>query len=122
MRNYLREFVLSRPKLDLAPHMRSFVLTKTWSRTYEHEEFFIDVFFSGNRYGAVIYGQLLGQPFDVTQRAKMILMHTTNEESLEELRPDTKGQFKFIMEESGNYQLLLDLDGNVAGVETIEVK
>jgi len=52
----------------------------------------------------------------------VILIHTSDEELLEEARVDKNGRFRFVMKDPGNYQLLMDSQGDVSGIETIAVK
>ena len=105
-----------------APHVRSFVLTRTWSQLYRYPGFFIDLNYSGNRFGAVIQGKLLIQSYNSQTAYSMILMHTTQEMLMSELKFKVDGPFRFAMHVPGEYQLVVDTGEEVIEIDVFHVK
>ncbi len=122
MLQLFKKFKPVKPDAPQTSHMRSFVLTRTWSRLYRHPGFFIDLDYSGNRYGAVIMGKLLIQSYGTKTAYSMILMHTTQEMVMSELKFKMDGPFRFSMNMPGEYQLVVDTGEEVIEIDIFSVK
>ncbi|MCA9836858.1 MAG: hypothetical protein KC422_08085 [Trueperaceae bacterium] len=118
---FLRKWKPARAKKLKTSHVRSFVLTRTWSRLYRQPGFFVDLSYAGNRYGAVIQGKLLIQSYDFGKTYSLILMHTTQELIMSELKFKVDGPFRFAMHEPGDYQLIVDTGEEVIEMDTFKV-
>ena len=118
MRRLLDYFQLATANTEVAPHSRSFVFSRTWSKYYRFPNFTVDLAFSGNKFGAVLKGYYNQRPNGIYQATNLILMHKVKEDLLMEKHFKQSGPFSFLIEEAGDYQFLAEAGEDVFELET----
>lgn len=89
-------------------------------RLYRFKDFYIDVLYSGNRYGAVIQGEY--QPTaPAGARVNLFLLHDTDDTMLDDRVLTKPGPFRFVVHKQGEYQLIAQIDDWVKEVTRINV-
>ena len=120
MRRFFEYFKLTLAGRKTAPHTKPFTLSKTWMRLYRFQDFYVDLIYSGNRFGAVLQGELQATR-PIGTRVSLIILHDTDETILEERFINKPGPFRFVLEKPGEYQFVAQIDDWVKEITRINV-
>lgn len=121
MRSLINYVKLATASPSQAPHTRSFVFTRTWSKHLRYPNFNLELAYSGNRFGAVLQGHYYQRSHGLVKPTSLSLLHTEHDLLFQEICFEHDGPFRFTVKAKGSYQFIAESDGDVFEIQTIRL-
>lgn len=92
----------------IAPMVRSFSFSDSWSRLYRAEDYYLDMTCKPQGRSTMLKGQLMLESTSDVQTEAVVTLSSNNQE-ISRAQLDDWGQFRLTLEQQGSYELVLKM-------------